>query len=94
MRFVLRYQLICRLIVVSSLNCWQSPFFFMTKGARYRWLNIPEFSEIAEKHLRNFTIFGLNISCANIAECANIAKFANIADFFYFYLKLLFERHE
>ena len=50
---------------------------------------------IADKNLRNFTIFSRNTSCANIAECANITEFANIAEFFGdLYLKLPFERHE
>ena len=51
--------------------------------ARYCRPNIAEFAKIAEKNLRNFSIFSLNNSSANIAEF--------FGDFFY---KLCCGRHE
>jgi hypothetical protein len=60
-----------------------------------RLISPAQYRQICRKNLRNFTIFSLNSSCANIVECANIAEFAKIAEiFWHLYLESLFESHE
>jgi hypothetical protein len=56
--------------------------------ARYCRTNIAEFANIAEKNLRNFTIFSLILASGNIAECANIAEISWVVEVF---ITILFE---